>query len=206
MDKYGPTAVLYSNLAAAHLKLEWYAEAERVATEALLLDPKMLKARYRRGLARKGARDYTGALEDFSAVLRQDPSLTEVHMHLTEAEYLYEKFGDEDYPSSDAEEPGWPYYEDDPISLSDSESDSSDCNHTGNNIPCRFYNHGGCSRKDTCNYSHAPDDKSERDKLSFLVAAMCVSFIYSAPANLEMQNVSIRTMLLSFPMDGGTIL
>ncbi len=41
-------------MAAAWLKLEEYDSAERYAERALVLDPRFVKARYRRGLARKG--------------------------------------------------------------------------------------------------------------------------------------------------------
>jgi hypothetical protein len=44
-------------------------------------------------------------------------------------------------------------------------SDSSDWNHGGNGIPCRFYNHDGCKHGNTCRFSHAPDYKSVRDRL-----------------------------------------
>ena len=47
----------------------------------------------------------------------------------------------------------------------ESVSDSSDWNHGGNGIPCRFYNHDGCKRGNACRYSHAPDYKSVRDRL-----------------------------------------
>ena len=53
----------------------------------------------------------------------------------------------------------------------ESASDSSDWNHDGNGIPCRFYNHDGCIRGTECRFSHAPDHKSVRDRL-------CVIFFY----------------------------
>jgi hypothetical protein len=45
------------------------------------------------------------------------------------------------------------------------DSDSSDCEHVGNGIPCKFYNHDGCLKGEHCSYSHAPDEMSARDKL-----------------------------------------
>ncbi|KAG6861781.1 hypothetical protein C0995_012285 [Termitomyces sp. Mi166 len=167
IDEYGATAVLYSNLAAAYLKLEQYDEAQDAATEALVLDPKMVKARYRRGLARKESGQYRAALIDFKAVLEQDSSRAEARNQLTETQFFYDEYGDEysEGTDSDGLGYGWPYYDDEPTHVSDTESDSSDCNHFGNGVPCRFYNHGGCSRKDNCRYSHAPDALSERDKL-----------------------------------------
>jgi hypothetical protein len=50
----------------------------------------------------------------------------------------------------------------------ESVSDSSDWNHEGNGIPCRFYNHDGCLRGTNCRFSHAPDHKSVRDRLYVL--------------------------------------
>jgi hypothetical protein len=50
----------------------------------------------------------------------------------------------------------------------ESVSDSSDWNHEGNGIPCRFYNHDGCLRGTVCRFSHAPDHKSVRDRLYVL--------------------------------------
>jgi hypothetical protein len=47
----------------------------------------------------------------------------------------------------------------------ESVSDSSEWNHEGNGIPCRFYNHEGCMRGTECRFSHAPDHKSVRDHL-----------------------------------------
>ncbi|KAG6897875.1 hypothetical protein C0992_009673 [Termitomyces sp. T32_za158] len=167
IGEYKATAILFSNLAAAYLKLEQYGDAEDAATEALVLDPKMIKARYRRGVARKESGHFSAALIDFQTVLEQDSTRTEAHNQMTETEYLYDKFGDEylDDDSTGGLGYGWPYHDDEPGYVSDTESDSSDCHHVGNGVPCRFYNHGGCLRKDTCRYSHAPDDLSERDKL-----------------------------------------
>ncbi|KAG6868431.1 hypothetical protein C0993_003108 [Termitomyces sp. T159_Od127] len=161
IDEYRATSVLYSNLAAAYLKLEQYDDAEYAATEALMLDPKMVKARYRRGLARKESGQYKAAL------IEQDSTRTEARNQTTETQYYYDKYGDvfSESASTDGLGYGWPYHDDEPADVSETESDSSDCHHIGNGVPCRFYNHGGCSRKDNCRYSHAPDDLSERDKL-----------------------------------------
>ncbi|KAI0249356.1 hypothetical protein BJV78DRAFT_1362909 [Lactifluus subvellereus] len=51
---HGPSAAYLSNMVAAWLKLEAYDAAEHCARPALVLDPLFMKARYRRGLARKG--------------------------------------------------------------------------------------------------------------------------------------------------------
>jgi hypothetical protein len=47
----------------------------------------------------------------------------------------------------------------------DSLSNTSDCNHRGNGVPCRFYNREGCAKGALCPFSHAPDEKSVRDDL-----------------------------------------
>lgn len=57
-----------------------------------------------------------------------------------------------------------PTLEDDPR-LGESLSESSDCEHTGNGIPCKFYNRTECKNGYACRFSHAPDKKSERDAL-----------------------------------------
>jgi len=62
---------------------------------------------------------------------------------------------------SDLEAPG---FDDDP-QLGESLSESSDCEHTGNGIPCKFYNRTECKNGRACRFSHAPDEKSERDAL-----------------------------------------
>ncbi|KAG6817046.1 hypothetical protein H0H87_000458 [Tephrocybe sp. NHM501043] len=153
ISKYGNTAVLNSNLAAAYLNLEEFSKAEDAATKALMHDPKMLKARYRRGLARKELRRYEAAMTE-----------------------LLDASDEENYPDSEEDaDDFWPYYEDDPMAL-DAESNSSDCRHMGNSVPCRFYNHGGCSRKDSCRFSHAPDEYSVRDKLGRNV---CIYYLFS---------------------------
>lgn len=53
---------------------------------------------------------------------------------------------------------------DDP-ELGESLSESSDCEHAGNGIPCKFYSRTECKNGHACLYSHAPDQKSERDAL-----------------------------------------
>jgi hypothetical protein len=60
-----------------------------------------------------------------------------------------------------------PHLDDTKVEL-ESVSDSSDWNHEGNGIPCRFYNHDGCLRGTGCRFSHAPDHKSVRDRLYVL--------------------------------------
>lgn len=58
----------------------------------------------------------------------------------------------------------YPQYDDDALEV-DSLSNTSDCNHRGNGVPCRFYNREGCAKGTLCTFSHAPDEKSVRDEL-----------------------------------------
>ncbi|ESK85254.1 transcription factor [Moniliophthora roreri MCA 2997] len=55
-----------------------------------------------------------------------------------------------------------------------SDSGSSDCEHIGNSIACRFYNREGCNRGTQCKFSHGPDDKSIRDDLGKNVCIFAV--------------------------------
>jgi hypothetical protein len=47
-------------------------------------------------------------------------------------------------------------------------SETSDFEHDGNGIPCRFYNHDGCKRGTACKFKHGPDHRSVRDNLCVL--------------------------------------
>ncbi|KAF7797275.1 hypothetical protein EIP86_008470 [Pleurotus ostreatoroseus] len=151
--EYGPRAV--------------YVEAESAAFQALERDHKLLKARFRRGLARKGNQCYHGAFADFTNVLEQDPTCLEAAVELRE---VADCLDDDRLPCLDSAEdmtddekplPGDP----DEGYETGYESDSSDYHHKGNGRPCRFYNHDGCTRGAQCKFKHAPDDRSVRDKL-----------------------------------------
>lgn len=115
----------------------------------------------------------------------------------------------------------WPRPESEKLEIA-SLSDSSDCNHVGNGIPCRFYNHEGCAKGDKCIFSHAPDEKSVRDDLYvFLLfqlvhlrsrptavnseAGMSARTISSTPANLVRVNVyTVIPKSIYHSMAGGT--
>ncbi|KAH8979479.1 hypothetical protein EDB92DRAFT_1955086 [Lactarius akahatsu] len=191
----GPSPAYLSNMAAAWLKLEEYDSAEHCAQRALCLDPRFAKARYRRGLARKGnlqlAAAVVGALTrgasylddratetafwfidaDFAAVLVQDPDSTEASKALDETFTLISERNKEE---AVVEEDSHPTFIDQGKEL-ESVSDSSDWNHEGNGFPCRYYNHDGCTRGVECKFSHAPDHKSVRDRLGRNV---CVQFLF----------------------------
>ncbi|KAH8981244.1 hypothetical protein EDB92DRAFT_1898192 [Lactarius akahatsu] len=149
-------------MAAAWLKLEAYDIAEHCAQRALVLDPTFMKARYRRGLARKGSLQLYAATLDFELVLEQDPDCTEASKALDETLTLMNERDEDD--ESVAFDPEFPPLDDPTVDLR-SVSDSSDWNHEGNGIPCRFYIHDSCMRGAECRFSHAPDHRSVRDRL-----------------------------------------
>ncbi|KIJ13194.1 hypothetical protein PAXINDRAFT_177052 [Paxillus involutus ATCC 200175] len=168
------TPVLLTNLAAAYIKLEMYGAAHFTATEALIGDPKSVKARFRRGVARQNMDMLDAAVTDFRTVLSLDPENQETKARLGFVEELSlvnegidTGYSDDEFPSP-SEDP----------ELEDSMSDSSDCEHGGNDIPCKFYNHDGCAKGPACRFSHAPDNKSERDALgknvcSYFLMGLC---------------------------------
>jgi len=174
--------VYLTNLAAALLKLQRFDAAESAAERALYYEPKNIKARYRRGLARKGNCEYDAAISgtyrphihitlvcakrhdariDFRSVLRLDPSST---VALTELDQTHTLLAQVSL--------GAPLENDEVHSetftaKSDlvTESDSSEFAHEGNGIPCRYNNHNGCRHGAQCRFKHAPDNKSVRDEL-----------------------------------------
>lgn len=101
---------------------------------------------------------------DFRALLALDPGNKDVESELT---CVVEKGCD---PSYWEEDMNWysdyepPTLGDDP-QLEESLSESSDCEHTGNGIPCKFYNRTERRNGRACRFSHVPDTKSERDAL-----------------------------------------
>ncbi|EIW74040.1 TPR-like protein [Coniophora puteana RWD-64-598 SS2] len=163
--------IILSNLAAALLKLGEWEGAHFAAEGALTTDATNLKARFRRGVARKELEQYEAAMIDFKVILDQDPNNAEVKAHYEAAKKLFDagkgvpaEF-DDDMPQYD---PTGSMFE------SESESGSSDAEHEGNSIPCRFYNHDGCKRGHACAYSHKNDDLSVRDGLGKNV---CIYFL-----------------------------
>ncbi|KAF8063561.1 hypothetical protein FPV67DRAFT_1507114 [Lyophyllum atratum] len=164
----------YLKLTNAYLKCEMNVEAAHAATRALSFDPKSLEARYQRGMARLHQGLLPAAKIDFETVIAHDPShalaLTSLGRTLTLLEAT--KIGTHylSPPPSDVTSDGepvdfaFPRYEDNQLELAEP-SDSSECNHVGNGVPCRFYNHDGCARGVECEFSHAPDEKSVRDDL-----------------------------------------
>ncbi|KAG6916623.1 hypothetical protein DXG01_006119 [Tephrocybe rancida] len=164
----------YLKLTKAYVKCELYADAAHAATRALSFEPKLLDARYTRGVARLEQGLLPAAKIDFETVIAHDPVHALAHTSLGRTLSLLQatKIGSHvlSPPQADTTADGepvdfaFPRYEDDKLELAEA-SDSSDCNHVGNGVPCRFYNHDGCARGAECDFSHAPDEKSVRDDL-----------------------------------------
>ncbi|KAG6881568.1 hypothetical protein C0993_000928, partial [Termitomyces sp. T159_Od127] len=169
-----------------------YVDAAHAATRALSFDPRSLEARFYRGVARleqgllpaakigacprprprPSSLLTSRSLADFETVIAHDPVHVLAHSSLGRTLALLQatKLGTHvlSPPPPPAEvspvDYAFPRYEDPRLEIAEP-SDSSECNHTGNGVPCRFYNHAGCARGAACEFSHAPDEKSVRDDL-----------------------------------------
>ncbi|KAI0264888.1 hypothetical protein BC834DRAFT_825660 [Gloeopeniophorella convolvens] len=152
--------------------LDRYDAADECANTALIYDPKSIKARFRRGLARKGSLRLAAAAVDFRAVLEKEPDLAEAKAALEDTLVLMRERNEEDH-TPELPTTINPTTIDQLIRVKDdskaneleSLSDSSDCQHVGNGYPCFRYNHNGCTRGTQCPLSHAPNCKSLRDGL-----------------------------------------
>ncbi|KAG5340650.1 hypothetical protein C0989_000905 [Termitomyces sp. Mn162] len=195
----------YVKLARTYIQRGLYVDATHAATRALSFDPKSLEARYYRGVARLEQGLLPAAkigadlfrlcflalielrfMSDFEIVIAHDPVHVLAHSSLGRTLSLLQatKIGSHVLypPSSDVTPDGepvdfaFPRYDDDKLEIAEP-SDSSDCNHVGNGVPCRFYNHDGCARGIECDFSHAPDEKSVRDDLGKNV---CLYYLLSS--------------------------
>ncbi|KAL6301888.1 hypothetical protein BKA93DRAFT_442434 [Sparassis latifolia] len=168
---YGPWPVYMTNLAAALLKLRLWDEAESATDRALRYEPKNLKARFRRGIARKELGDYAAAIKDFYSVLRQDPNNGAARTEL--AATLSLQSAESGYSIAAVVDESRPENED---ACSDilTESDSSDFAIVGDSDMgvCKSHNHQGCAEGRQCRYRHAPDNFSVRDMLGRNVCLM----------------------------------
>lgn len=134
--------------------------------------PRLLLVRCPANLC-SGRQRLTCTRADFQTVLKQDPSSTEAKNALRETLTLMRERED-DYDFADSDDEG-PLLIDTKVEL-ESVSDSSDWNHEGNGIPCRFYNHDGCKHGNDCRFSHAPNHRSVRDRLYvFWSSRFCVA-------------------------------
>ncbi|KAJ7348890.1 hypothetical protein DFH08DRAFT_631066, partial [Mycena albidolilacea] len=167
----GTQPAYMSNLAATYLKLEDYDLAERAAYVALLHDPRMTKARFRRGLARKATKQLRAAATDFVTILKEDPDCAEAKSELAA---LQERINNGEHDESNI----WQEWDEPtpdarprallplrPLSESESEPEDRPANHVGNGIPCKHHNRKplGCAKRKSCVYSHAPDARSFPD-------------------------------------------
>jgi hypothetical protein len=107
------------------------------------------------------------SVTDFEILLEHDRTHLRALAAIADIKQLISQAGSEELAITEAENevdftfPQWDYEALEVASV----SDSSDCYHVGNGVPCWFYNRTGCTRGAECTYSHAPDEKSVRDDL-----------------------------------------
>ncbi|EMD36001.1 hypothetical protein CERSUDRAFT_124543 [Gelatoporia subvermispora B] len=149
--QHAPKPVYLTNLAVALLKIKRWEAAESAADRALRGDPANLKARYRRGLARRGQKKYLDAIRDFRCMLDHEPTSEDAQRELDATlPLLSGQAEEEDYDD--------PPYDDSCAWEVLTQSDTEDSRHTASsNKPCQAYNRAGCSRATACLYVHAPD-------------------------------------------------
>ncbi|KAJ7144968.1 hypothetical protein C8R43DRAFT_829481, partial [Mycena crocata] len=178
VETNGSHPIYMSNLAATYLKLKDYEMAEKAASLALIHDTRMIKARFRRGLARKESNQLIAAQRDFETILREDPNCAEAKTELVAVQRIREFYGGSEagtgsttnyeYPAPSHPPlpvlPMWHLAESDSEDSSGSESDE-DVDHVGNGIPCKHHNRkpDGCAKGASCVYSHAEDARSMQD-------------------------------------------
>jgi peptidyl-prolyl isomerase D len=81
-------ATCYSNTAMCYIKLNKWPECRIAATEALAIEPRNVKALYRRGVALMQLRDYAAAVADLTLVAQEDPGNSDAAAKLAEAKSL----------------------------------------------------------------------------------------------------------------------
>ncbi|KAM6194656.1 mitochondrial import receptor subunit TOM34 [Sarcoramphus papa] len=74
--KLSQECATYTNRALCYLTLKQYKEAVQDCTEALRLDPKNVKALYRRAQALKELKDYKSSIADIKSLLKTEPKNT----------------------------------------------------------------------------------------------------------------------------------
>ncbi|NWH62940.1 TOM34 protein, partial [Geococcyx californianus] len=74
--KLNQECATYTNRALCYLALKEYKEAVQDCTEALKLDPKNVKALYRRAQALKELKDYKSSIADIKSLLKTEPKNT----------------------------------------------------------------------------------------------------------------------------------
>lgn len=151
-----------------------YEQAAFIATRALTMNPKLLEARYQRGLARLEQGLFEAARIDLSTVLDHSPShnlatsaLTKINTSMMSQDPSPGGSHSHTNKSTTSDlDFQFPAYEEVEVDLAEL-SESEECGHVGNRVPCRYYNRkdGGCSRGLGCLFKHAPDERSVRDNL-----------------------------------------
>lgn len=88
------SAVLYSNRAAAHLKIEEYGSSLADAEQAIKCDKLYIKAHYRRGASHMAMAKHKEAMDDFRQVLRLKPGDAEAtkRFEMCKKAYLEQQF------------------------------------------------------------------------------------------------------------------
>eukprot|EP00304_Pavlova_gyrans_P002397 CAMPEP_0206043240 /NCGR_PEP_ID=MMETSP1466-20131121/8259_1 /ASSEMBLY_ACC=CAM_ASM_001126 /TAXON_ID=44452 /ORGANISM="Pavlova gyrans, Strain CCMP608" /LENGTH=437 /DNA_ID=CAMNT_0053418033 /DNA_START=15 /DNA_END=1328 /DNA_ORIENTATION=- len=76
----------FCNAAQARIKQEAWSEAAALCSQALEVDPKSVKALYRRGLANLQQKAYSESQKDFKRALELEPKNSELRAKLAEAE------------------------------------------------------------------------------------------------------------------------
>uniref|UniRef100_A0A663N485 Translocase of outer mitochondrial membrane 34 n=1 Tax=Athene cunicularia TaxID=194338 RepID=A0A663N485_ATHCN len=74
--KLNQECATYTNRALCYLALKQYKEAVQDCSEALRLDPKNVKALYRRAQALKELKDYKSSIADIKSLLKAEPKNT----------------------------------------------------------------------------------------------------------------------------------
>ena len=98
-----PTAALFSNRAAAHLKCESYGSALSDADMAVRLDPKFVKGYYRRGSTLLAMGKVIEAKDDFLKLKKFDPKNKDVVAQLKECDNMIKEKLEEAYRRTEEE-------------------------------------------------------------------------------------------------------
>ncbi|PBK64713.1 hypothetical protein ARMSODRAFT_918191 [Armillaria solidipes] len=193
IDVHGPQPIYNTNIAVAYLKLHMCQEAEEYCDEALKYDPRSIKARYRRGIARRDMFAFKSAMEDFRACVKLAPHDSQFKKEIAQTRQECDQRRAAGIPDQYEEEGCDPQYIDDdddddddddsfdpPLNYPGKPLQSDPDKHEGNGQPCRAYNHDGCSQGSKCRFRHSPEDHTTRDELgrnvcNFWLADACTS-------------------------------
>lgn len=110
------------------------------------------------------SKDMSLLFSDFEMVLEHDPTHLRSLAAIAEIKQFISQAGATTVEAENEVDFSFPQWDYEALEVA-SVSESSDCYHVGNGVPCYFYNRTGCTRGASCTYSHAPDEKSVRDDL-----------------------------------------